>query len=100
MKKIMENDTLTIVFEGNLTAALVPDLAQEVKQIIENEPNCNHVVANLSDVEYIDSTGITLIIGMYRSIDAENKTFIVNGARAEIKDLFSIIRLDSIFEIH
>ncbi|MEN1759368.1 STAS domain-containing protein [Anoxynatronum sibiricum] len=99
MKNAIEKETLTISFDSNLTAALVPDLTREVKAILEMEPGCKRVVADLTGVEYIDSTGITLIIGMYRSIDAVNKRFLVSGAREEIKDLFSIIQLDNIFDI-
>jgi len=94
-----ETDTLVIQFEENITAQIVKELKDEVKEKLNQETGYGDVVADLSEVKYIDSTGITLIIGIYKSLTTSDKKFSVVGARDEIKNLFSVIRLDRIFNI-
>ncbi len=102
MKNIssMQNTDFTVRFEGNIIAAQVPRMAEELKDILLEAEKYEAVVADLSQVEYIDSTGITLIIGLYRTVQSKGKTFQVTGAREEIKNLLTIIQLDKVFDIN
>lgn len=99
MKITKDAETLELYFNENITAPIVKDLKEEIKEILEQSNEYSQVVANLSEVEYIDSTGITLIIGIYKSVEESGKKLTVTGAREEIKNLFSIIRLDEIFTV-
>ena len=93
------NDQLEITFGENITAAVVEELTDKIKSILEENDDYSHVIANFSNVEYIDSTGITLVIGMYRSVADMKKQFSIIGTKYEIKNLFNIIQLDKIFKI-
>jgi len=95
----IQNNDFVLRFEGNIIAAQVPQMAEEIKEILLEDEEYGTVVADLSQVEYIDSNGITLIIAMYRSVESEGKSFRVIGAREEISNLFKIIQLDRIFNI-
>ncbi len=93
------NGQLEIVFDKNITAAVVEDMTGNIKSMLEENRDYSHVIANFSKVEYIDSTGITLVIGIYRTVKDKEKEFSIIGAKDEIKNLFSIIQLDKIFDI-
>lgn len=99
MKISKESTKIVIEFEENLTAQSIKELKEVVKNSLDEEVNYDQVVTDLSQVEYIDSTGITFIIGIYKSLEPYEKKLTVIGARQEIKDLFNIIRLDKIFSI-
>jgi anti-sigma B factor antagonist len=93
------NDQLEIIFDEKIIAAVVEELTGKIKLTLEENNDYSGVIANFSNVEFIDSTGITLVIGMYRSVAAREKQFSIIGAKDEIKNLFSIIQLDKIFKI-
>lgn len=95
----LENNQLEITFDEKIIAPEVPALTEKVKSLLEEKTDYNQVIANFSKVEYIDSTGITLVIGIYRTVANKEKQFRVIGAKDEIKNLFSIIQLDRIFDI-
>ncbi|SDY22811.1 STAS domain-containing protein [Tindallia californiensis] len=99
MKFIKETEKIIIKFEENITAKTVKDLKEEIQIKLGQEAEYKEAVADLSEVEYIDSTGITLIIGIYKSLESSNKLFSVIGTSEEIKNLFEIIRLDKIFSV-
>ncbi len=64
-----------VVFEckGNLSAAQVPQMAEALKEILREETACETITADLSQVEYIDTTGIPLISGLYRTLQPKGK---------------------------
>lgn len=95
----LENNQLEITFDEKIIASEVPTLTERIKSILDDKTDYSQVVANFSKVEYIDSTGITLVIGIYRTVANMEKQFSVIGAKDEIKNLFSIIQLDKIFNI-
>lgn len=99
MKFITEAEKLIIKFEENITAKTVKDLKEELQIKLGQDEDYQEAIADLSKVEYIDSTGITLIIGIYKSLESSNKLFSVIGTSEEIKNLFEVIRLDKIFVV-
>ena len=57
------------------------------------------VALDLSAIDYISSTGIALLIGSKRRVDAANGRLVLFGLRPEVFDLFAIMKLASLFEI-
>jgi anti-sigma B factor antagonist len=57
------------------------------------------VALDLSAIDYISSTGIALLIGSKRRIEAANGQLVLFGLRSEVLDLFGIMKLAELFEI-
>jgi anti-sigma B factor antagonist len=57
------------------------------------------VALDLSAIDYISSTGIALLIGSKRRVDAASGHLVLFGLRAEVAELFGIMKLTSLFEI-
>lgn len=95
----LENSQLEITFDEKIIASEVPTLTEKITSILDDQTDYSQVIANFSKVEYIDSTGITLVIGIYRTMKNKEKQFSVIGAKDGIKNLFSIIQLDKLFKI-
>lgn len=99
MTSVKSTDTLELFFGEKITSALVPELKERIVSVLEQETDYTAVTANFSNVEYIDSTGITLIIGLYKTVKEIDKDFRMTNVREEIKNLLSIIQLDKVFSI-
>jgi anti-sigma B factor antagonist len=57
------------------------------------------VAVDLSGIDYVSSTGIALLIGTKRRVDAAEGQLVLFGLHHEILDLFSSMKLTALFEI-
>ena len=72
--------------------------AQTLKRALETEPG--HVLVDLSEINYIDSTGIGELVGyLGRFRDTGRKLVLVRPSE-RIKKLLKIAKLDSLFPIY
>ena len=78
---------------GDETAFLrhqVKDLLNESRQI----------VLNLAEVNYLDSTGLGTLVGLYTSARSAGGEIKLAGLTGRVKDLLQITKLVSIFEFY
>lgn len=58
-----------------------------------------HVVVNLSQVSFIDSSGLTSLVAGMRDADKVKGTFRICNVHPEAKLVFEVTMMDSVFEI-
>jgi len=85
-KVIGEIDAFTapILKEHLVAAQTVPGLQAEI---------------DLSEVDYIDSTGLGIFVGFYKALEANDGYVKITGVNTRLKRLFKITGLDSIIEV-
>ena len=81
-----------IVF-GDETALL----RQQVFDLLSNGSN---VVLNLSNVSFIDSSGVGELIRMYTHAARDQKKIVLAGLMGRVKDVLQITKLASVFETY
>ena len=54
---------------------------------------------NLETLDYIDSTGLGVIIGILKRIKVEDKEIYIKSPKDNVKKIFSITGLDKIFKM-
>lgn len=59
----------------------------------------NHVVVNLSQVNFIDSSGLTSLVAGMRDADKARGSFRLCNVHPEAKLVFEVTMMDSVFEI-
>lgn len=57
------------------------------------------VAVDLSKVDYLSSSGIALLVGMKRRVDARNGRMVVYQLQPIVRDLLTITKLDQFFTI-
>ncbi|MFZ1749071.1 MAG: STAS domain-containing protein [Saprospiraceae bacterium] len=83
--------------EENLNSFLAPDLKSEFV-LLSNE-GVRNLILNLSDVKYVDSSGLSAILTANR-LWKDFGCFVLTGANhASVKKLIEISRLESILNI-
>lgn len=80
-----------VVFDGDLDSAEVQEVRNEVNVILTNGLP---IIFDLSRVEFIDSSGIGLIVHVYRSLTARRLKVAVSGAREQPLELLKATQLD------
>ena len=92
-------DELILKMEESLIASKINELIAKTKEYIETNDDISNITLDISEVEEVDSTGITFIIGLYKTSINMKKNFKVRGVNKDIGELFSLMKLGEIFPI-
>ncbi len=59
-----------------------------------------HILVNLSEVNFIDSSGLTSLVAGMRDADKINGSFRICNVHPEAKLVFEVTMMDSVFDIY
>lgn len=92
-----ENGELVVSLSGDLDINTVKQFQDEVlKKYSQVDKD---FVFDLKDLDYIDSTGLGAIITVYKEVNDKGYKLRVINAKKNVRKLFFITELDSLFEI-
>jgi anti-sigma B factor antagonist len=64
------------------------------------EDGALHLIVDLSGVEFLDSTGLGVLVGIHHRLQAHDGTITLVSAGDRLSRVFHVTRLDKLFEIH
>lgn len=73
-------------------------LIQEFEALTAQGPH--QYLMSLEDLEYVNSTGLNLLIGMFTSARNSGGELVIGGISTKVKKLMVMTKLDSIFKIY
>ncbi|WP_157959756.1 STAS domain-containing protein [Devosia submarina] len=85
------------VEERRLDASKAPAFKDDVGQIIDEK--ANRLVLDLTLVEFIDSSGLGVIVSVLKRLGPSGNLAIA-GANSTVRRLFSLTRMDRIFKLY
>lgn len=78
----------------------VEDAAIVREKLLSAVENGNNTFAiKISDLRYIDSSGLGVLVGLQKRAQAAGGTVILIGATGIVKELFEVSRLNRVFEM-
>lgn len=94
-----EDDTTVIVLapSGRLDITTAWQFRLKLQECISKFSP--HVVVNLSQVNFIDSSGLTSLVAGMRDADKVKGSFRICNVHPEAKLVFEVTMMDSVFEI-
>ncbi|HEX8926680.1 MAG TPA: STAS domain-containing protein, partial [Terriglobales bacterium] len=90
-------DTVTVLCYGRVVSDTTLILQNEVRQLIQN-PEFKTIVLDLSDVNYMDSSGIGALVGLFVTSKRAGKRLRLINLKERIKELLRISNLLNVFE--
>ncbi len=90
--------TCILAIEGEVDVYTSPQLKADIVQIAER--GVKHLILNLSKVEYLDSTGLGVLIGGLKRLREGEGNLALVGPGMRIMRIFEITGLDKIFDIY
>ena len=84
--------------EGEVDVYTAPVLRQEIVSQVDG--GVKHLLVNLSKVEYLDSTGLGILIGGVKRLKEQGGTLRLVGPSARIQRIFEITGLNKIFDVY
>lgn len=92
------SDTALIDLSGDINGLADDALTAAYDQAESQNPSS--VVLNFSDVHYINSTGIALVVGLLARARQAHRRLLVYGLSDHYREIFNITRLSDFMEIH
>ena len=83
--------------EGEIDLHVSPEIGAALGRMISRKPP--KLVVDLSDVSYIDSSGLAVLIEAMQNVAAYGGKFALAGLQETVKPIFEIARLDQVFRI-
>jgi anti-anti-sigma factor len=80
-----------IVLVGELDMDTVPELTQVLDPLVENGPP--EVVLDFSGLSFIDSAGLTALVGAQNRLNEQNRRLVVRSPRSQAVRVFEIVGL-------
>lgn len=97
MEKIIKDKQLILKLKSDLVASRLEELVSKARNYFVDEKNYEHVIIDLSEIEKVDSKGVTFVIGVYKNTMVMGKKFKVIGVNADIYWLFQLMKFDTLF---
>lgn len=91
-----EGDATIVRCTGKLVTGSTEILQAEVRSLL---PGTKRIVLDLTDLGYMDSSGLGSIIGLYVSVKSAGGSLEVINLSARVRQLFSITNVLSLFEV-
>ncbi len=82
-----ENGATTLEIEGRIDTTTAPKLDARVGEVISA---ADQLVFDLTNVEYISSAGLRIILQTHKSMSAKNGIFKIIGANEELMEIFEM----------
>lgn len=94
---VEENGSVRALLNGRLDTAAAADVAQQFSQLSENADK--EITLDFSNLEYISSSGLRLLIGLRKSSAAKGGKVIIEKINDSIRNVFTMTGFYSLFEI-
>lgn len=93
MLDIEKQEDGTLALKGRFDASQSDKAREKLSQIDQS------ITIDMSDLQYISSSGLSVLIKTYKRLEEEGKTITFINMSDRIRDVFELTRLDQFFEI-
>lgn len=95
----IDNGVCVVSIEGNIALDGVNEAKAYLKPHLEN-PEVTGLVMNFEKVNFIDSSGIGLIVSIFKTMQQKEGRFALTNLSKKNEEIFSITRLNKILNIY
>lgn len=97
-EKLVGNVLVVTPQENYLNASIAAPLKKRLHEHTDN--GCTKLVLDLDRVEFMDSSGLTVIISTLKSLKELGGRLVLCGVGEDLTSLFQLTRLDKIFQVY
>lgn len=92
-----KNDFWEVSLAGELDVSTADELKKSLHKLVD-EKNID-MKLNLENLDYIDSTGLGVMIGILKRLKIENKEVYIEKPKNNVRKIFNITGLDKVFKM-
>ena len=91
------NSEIHVIVKGEIDAYTAPKLRETLFPLSDQDKVI--MIVDLSEVSYMDSTGLGVFVGLFKNVRAHNGDFRITGLSERLHRLFEITGLADIIHI-
>ena len=92
-----QNNFWKVLLEGELDISTADKLKEHLHKLADEK--IIDIKIDLSNLDYIDSTGLGVMIGVLKKLKIEDKEIYILNPKNNVKKIFTITGLDKIFNL-
>jgi anti-sigma B factor antagonist len=92
-----DGETTVLKIDGVLDALTAPDARPLVEAVLADQRR--HVIVDVSGLRLIDSSGVGVIVSLFKRAKTYGGVVKVNGLKDQPLTIFKLLRLDRVFAI-
>ena len=92
------DEDLVVKLHGEMDAQGCSELRPELEQIANSETDRN-VVLNMGQVSFLDSSGVGVIVFLYKRLKAQSRGLEIDGAHGQPQELMELLRIDKVIPV-
>jgi anti-sigma B factor antagonist len=96
-EELLDDRTVVLRVAGEIHATTAPAFSERLNETLAN--GTTGVILDLTGVEFIDSTGLSVLLNGLRRVTRVRGSMVLACANPTVLRLFEITKLDSTFEI-
>jgi anti-sigma B factor antagonist len=93
----MQDDAMIVKLEGDVDLQRSLAFQQEMTDLLGKD--CNRLVFDLSDVPYMDSSGVASLVKVLSRCRKQDVEMALAGMNPRVRGIFEITRLDKVFRM-
>jgi anti-sigma B factor antagonist len=94
-ERITQDDLTILMIHGELDELTAPELRSTIDAIVDSR--CKQVIVDLSGVDLIDSSGVAVLVSLFKRSRAHGGRMEVVGVRDQPLAVFKLLRMDRVF---
>ena len=95
----LRGDQAVVRMVGELDMATAPKLRETVIKLLQPSLGIGVVILDLSEVSFVDSTGLGVLAGSRQRIEREGGALVLRGPRPNTVKVLEVTGLDRVFVI-
>ncbi|MBF0277838.1 MAG: STAS domain-containing protein [SAR324 cluster bacterium] len=99
IKHEINGNTCVVAIDGNIALEAVGEVKNYIKPFLQDEKT-TAILVNFEKVDFIDSSGIGLIVSIYKSLQARQGKLLLSQLSKKNGEIFHMTRLDKILSIY
>lgn len=92
-----EQDIWDVNLDGEIDIYTANTLKEQLSVVSEDK--ISDIKINMQNLEYIDSTGLGILIGILKRLKQKDKDIYIVNIKPNVKKIFTITGLDKIFKL-
>ncbi len=93
-----QRDRLTVALNGELDHFSAMNIRRELDELI-SDPGVRHLMLDMADLKFMDSSGIGVILGRYRILAARGGSVWVRNMNPQINRIFQLSGMAQIIHV-
>lgn len=88
------NGDLVLELSGEMDAPGCTQIRPLLEKVVNEKNSCN-VLLDLSDVNFIDSSGIGAIVFLFKRLKAQGQSLVIRGVHGQPRELMELLHVGS-----